>query len=373
MYRSIAADGRVDLRVIFADSPRDEHFDVGFGRVVRWQDDILEGYDHIFVKTTPKQRAQGVVRELERFAPDAVYVHGYALPYLRKSMDWARANRKPVLMTTDSELLHPRPLPVRAVKRLVLPRILRQVDLFLTVGDENERYFRHYGVPEERMKRVTFPIDSEYYQPLLERRTELREQQRSQWGISPETTVFLIVGKLIPRKGHGDLIRAFQQTLERTTAPAVVLVAGDGPDRAALEALATPLKDCVHFLGFVHVNDLPSCYLASDVYVHPSSHDPHPLAISEANFCGLPIIASDSVGSVGSTDDVQPGRNGWVYPTGNITALSDALTAAIQMSPAERERASALSSTLGQAHAAPFVASGFIDGALEAIARKTKP
>ena len=80
-----------------------------------------------------------------------------------------------------------------------------------------------------------------------------------------------------------------------------------------------------------------------------------------------------SVGSVGSTDDVQPGRNGWVYPTGNITALSDALTAAIQMSPAERERASALSSTLGQAHAAPFVASGFIDGALEAIARKTKP
>ena len=61
-------------------------------------------------------------------------------------------------MTTDSELRGRRPWHVLLAKRIVLPRVLRKVNMFLTVGDENERYFRHYGVNTVRFHRVGFSI-----------------------------------------------------------------------------------------------------------------------------------------------------------------------------------------------------------------------
>ena len=42
------------------------------------------------------KRSKAVLRELEQFVPDVAYVHGYALPYLRKTMDWANKTGVPV-------------------------------------------------------------------------------------------------------------------------------------------------------------------------------------------------------------------------------------------------------------------------------------
>ena len=74
------------------------------------------------------------------------------------------------------------------------------------------------------------------------------------------------------------------------------------------------------------------------MYVHPSNIDPHPLAISEAIYCGLPIVASDRIGSIGPTDDVIPGVNGWSYPCGDVTALAN-LLAEIMKKPMQLEKA----------------------------------
>ena len=71
-------------------------------------------------------------------------------------------------MTTDSELLRPRALHVRVAKKLTLPRRFKKIDLFLTVGDENERYYQHYGVGKDKFQRVPFSIDSSYYDKFLE-------------------------------------------------------------------------------------------------------------------------------------------------------------------------------------------------------------
>jgi glycosyltransferase involved in cell wall biosynthesis len=70
------------------------------------------------------------------------------------------------------------------------------------------------------------------------------------------------------------------------------------------------------------VTELPAHYVASDVLLHPSGADHHPLAISEAITCGLPCIVSDRVGSVGPTDDIRPGINGWEYPVGDYLKLA---------------------------------------------------
>ena len=369
MYREIARDPRVQLLVLFAEEGAGPRYDADFGVETQWQEDILEGYEHLTLAAPLNERPRAVEEALERFDPQVVYCHGYTLNYLRRAMSWARRKRVPVLLTTDNELLHARPMHVRAVKRVLLPMAFRQVAFFLTVGDENERYYAHYGVPPERFRRANFPIDSGYYDSFLARRANVRAQVRERLGIAPGTVVLLNVGKMIPHKEQADLIAAFALALQKTSQPAVLLLAGDGPGRKQLEEQAAPLGEAVRLLGFVRVQQLPEYYLAADAYVHPASMDPHPLAISEAIYCGLPVVASDLNGSIGPTDDVQPGRNGWSYRTHDRTQLAEILVELIDHA-AERAALGRESEKLGQAHRADLVAKAFVDAAVEAYANQ---
>ena len=71
---------------------------------------------------------------------------------------------------------------------------------------------------------------------------------------------------------------------------------------------------------------MPTAYTLGDVFVLPSLFEPWGLAVNEAMSLGLPIIASDQVGAV--PDLVSP-DNGWVFPAGNVPALSRVLDEAL--------------------------------------------
>jgi glycosyltransferase involved in cell wall biosynthesis len=371
MYRRIVADGRVELLVIFAEAGPAARFDTDFNRVVKWQDNIIDGFPSTVISAPESGRAEAVVKELRRFAPDVVYLHGYHQPYLKQAMNWAKGAHVPVMMTTDSELRKPRPLHVRLAKRFVLPWTFRNVDLFLTVGDANEEYFEHYGVDRDRFLRVPFSIDSAAYDLVLAHRDEVRRALRQRLGIPADEVVVLNVGKLILDKGQGYMIRAFAETLKQVSRPVTLLIAGDGSERASLEAQIKLFGPSVRLLGFIGVEELPDYYVAADIYAHPSGYDPHPLAVSEAIYCSLPLVASDRIGSTGPSDDLQIGRNGWVFPYGDEVALANILTGLVN-DPALRQRAAEISGTLGPIHASDRIAGLFIQGALGLLAKKNK-
>jgi len=70
----------------------------------------------------------------------------------------------------------------------------------------------------------------------------------------------------------------------------------------------------------------------------PSSHEPWGLAINEAMAAGsVPIVAD----SVGCATDLVTRDVGWVYPTGNVGALADAITEGCQEGALNRRRAAA--------------------------------
>ena len=368
MYRRIVADGRVELLVIFAEAGAAARFDTDFNRIVKWQDDILEGYPHVIVTVAAAERAKYVIAELKKFAPNVIYLHGYHQPYLKEAMRWAHKARIGVLMTTDSELRKPRPFHVRIAKKLLLPRTFRDVDLFLTVGDENERYFEHYGVRRERFLRVPFSIDSASYDAVLSRRVEIRRTLRERLKIAQNEVMVLNVGKLILDKGQGYMIEAFAQALNSCKNRATLVIAGDGSERARLEAQIKSMGSTVRLLGFIGVEQLPDYYVAADIYAHPSGYDPHPLAVSEAIYCGLPLIASDRIGSIGPTDDLQVGKNGWVFPFGDSSAMAALLTKLIDDSEL-RNAAGEISGSIGPIHAADRIATLFIEGALRVMTK----
>src|SRR5262249_36579185 len=108
----------------------------------------------------------------------------------------------------------------------------------------------------------------------------------------------------------------------------LLIFAGDGAEREGLESEARKMRveKRVKFLGFVNQSQLPALYTAADLMVLPSEYEPFAVVVNEAMCCGCPVIASDQVGA--ARDLVAPVQPEFVFPSGDVAALSNALRVA---------------------------------------------
>ena len=160
-----------------------------------------------------------------------------------------------------------------------------------------------------------------------------REGIRRMLGLSAEDIVCIIIGRLVPVKGHTDLLLAIQDTLQRH--PNVhLLIAGEGELREELEAESTRLAIAsnVHFLGWRE--DTAELLGASDIFVLSSHNEGLGLVLIEAMTKHLPVVATD-VGGV--THVVEHDRTGLLVPPHSPKLLSVALEDLV-VNPKKRHR-----------------------------------
>lgn len=120
-----------------------------------------------------------------------------------------------------------------------------------------------------------------------------RTEVRRELGLGVETFVFLIAARLSWEKGVDRVLRALGALPDELRDDVVVAVAGDGPDRAALEALSEELQLGAHVVFLGHVEDMAPVYRAADVVVLASTvPETGPLALKEAMSAGVAVIAS---------------------------------------------------------------------------------
>jgi len=333
LYRALAARGDVEIKVFFCwDFGVKETVDPGFGRTIRWDIPLLDGYEHEFLPNLARRPGTnhffGIVNptapaRIASFRPDVVVVHNYVHLTENEVMAAARLFRVPVLLRGESNLLPKRSLRTRALKRLLLPPLFRGLGGALAIGTLSARYFESYGIPPERVFIAPYTVDNAFFQSRAEEARAEAKTWRAELGIPENDLVALYAAKLIPVKGCGDLIRAFGA---RPRKNAHLVLVGDGPLRGELEALARDSGANVHFLGFVNQQRMPAAYALGDVFVLPSRFEPWGLVVNEAMNLGLPIIASDQVGAV--PDLVLP-DNGWVFPATSVDSLASILDDAL--------------------------------------------
>ena len=140
-------------------------------------------------------------------------------------------------------------------------------------------------------------------------------------GLDESQAVIGAVGRLETVKGHDLLIEAAAKI---ESAPFVVIV-GEGSRRADLEVLAEKLgiRKRVRFLG--HRDDVAKLLPGFDVLCPPSRAEGLPLAVLEAQACGIPVVATD----VGDLANPVCPNSGKISPPGNVEALASALSAVI--------------------------------------------
>ncbi|GMV99795.1 MAG: hypothetical protein AMXMBFR84_09340 [Candidatus Hydrogenedentota bacterium] len=149
-----------------------------------------------------------------------------------------------------------------------------------------------------------------------------RNEFRASLGIPEDACVVGTVSRVSIEKGHTHLIDAVHH-VQGAHPNVYLLIIGDGPVRADLQAQARELglEHRVVFPGWVQ--HLPDALAAMDLFAQPSvQQEGLPTAILEAEAAGLPIIASD-IG--GSRETIEPGVTGVLTPPGDALAIAAAI------------------------------------------------
>jgi glycosyltransferase involved in cell wall biosynthesis len=145
------------------------------------------------------------------------------------------------------------------------------------------------------------------------------------------------IGRFVPQKGFDVLIDAFGRAAEAHPEVHLVL-AGDGPERAALEARAAtnPAADRIVFVGGVPAERAFSLFRGALGFVLSSRHEPQGIVVVEAMAAGTPVIAT-RVGGVPET--VRDGENGLLVEGDDVDSMAKGLSELLLHPEAARSRA----------------------------------
>ncbi len=141
--------------------------------------------------------------------------------------------------------------------------------------------------------------------------------------VSRDPFLVFSAGRLVPWKGFDGLIRAFAEA-SAAFPEARLVIAGDGPCRAELEAEArrAGVSDRVAFLGDVPSAVMPALYARAGCFVLFSSYEGFSHVLLEAVAYGVPVIASDAGGN---PELITEGVDGILIPSGDEIALTKAI------------------------------------------------
>ena len=223
-----------------------------------------------------RKRLVALLKAGHRF--DLVDAH-YFYPDGVAAVRLAREFDLPVTVTargTDLSLIPQFPGP-----RKMILEAAANASAMITVCQALKDTLVEMGVAPDRVTVLRNGVDLELFRPVD------RQAARKALGLTRRTLAS--VGLLIDRKGHHHIIRALKQLPETD-----LLIAGDGPDRRALERLAQEegVSDRVRFLGSVDQNRLREIYNAVDALVLASSREGWANVLLEAMACGTPVVAS---------------------------------------------------------------------------------
>jgi glycosyltransferase involved in cell wall biosynthesis len=235
---------------------------------------------------------------------------------------WLRRLRGPRVVVRvacggpHGELARLRGLPL-GLGRWVL-RAARRADAVISLTNQITEELCLAGFRRERIWQIANGVDAGRFAPAdTDQRVDLRQQL--EW--PPDQPVVLFAGRLEAQKGADVLLRAWK-TVQARQPQALLVLAGDGSQRAALEALSQELgiAASVRFLG--QRDTMLPLYQAADLFVLPSWSEGMSNALLEAMACGLAPVAT---AIPGNTDVVTDESDGLLVTPGDAAHLATAL------------------------------------------------
>jgi glycosyltransferase involved in cell wall biosynthesis len=223
---------------------------------------------------------QALRRAIAAHSDPVLHVHDYKSALYA----WfARGNRRaPIVATAHGQFSF---TPALALYHRVELRLMRRFDRVCTVAADMRPLLEQAGVPRANICLIENGIDTARFAP------DVTPLARADFDIADDAIVFGAAMRLTEQKNPLGLIAAFAQVAMRLPR-AVLVIAGEGPLRDAMQARATQLGVAPRVRLVGNIADSARFYTMLDVFVLPSLYEGLPLALLEAMAAQCPIVAT---------------------------------------------------------------------------------
>jgi glycosyltransferase involved in cell wall biosynthesis len=337
LWRKLNEQPGVEVTTLYLCTENQTGGDRQLGSSEAWDVDLTSGYHYEYLKTITGKVAPKIRKDLfhpelvARLTPqnfDAVFLSSFYTYSYRLAVLLCKLRGIPIIMQNDATIISDgkysrgRQLALAAL----YPWMYSLTDYWISSGDHNEIYLRHYGVAEDKIVRGCYPVDRDRFEQTAATHQDDIQRIRQELSWNDDTILYGFVGKYIERKNPFEFIEAVAKAHQIDPRVRGIMIGGGVLKEAIAQRLAQ-LNGEVLDVGFVNQSKLPLYYAALDTFVSTSQFDPHPLVVSEAMAMGCPPILSDRCGNWGYSDTVQHRYNGLVYPYGKLNKLVEAILA----------------------------------------------
>jgi glycosyltransferase involved in cell wall biosynthesis len=303
---------------------------------------------------SPVVAARGLWRALHRASPDCVVSWEYG-PTTLRALAWCRLRRRPLLVFSELTAACD---PELSAAQLRLHRALApRLDGFVVASSAARARLVAMGVDAERVEVSLQSADVHRFRAVADAR-----------GASEGPVRILFVGRLVPDKNAGGLIRAFARAGLKEEAE--LEICGSGPLEAELRELAERSGAPVRFTGYVSPEELPAVYARADVLALVSSYEPFGVAMREGAAAGLALVCSSLAGAAG--DVAVEDENALLVDPRDEAGIASAL-ARIVREPELRKRLAAGSREVTDRHPPEEDAAAFERAVLRAARAEPGP
>ena len=328
LFSFLAERKKISIKVFYTWGKEvlENKYDHGFGKVVKWDIPLLEGYEYIFVNNVApdpgSHHFKGIdnptlIEEIENWKADAILVYGWSFKSHLKAMRYFK-NKIPVYFRGDSTILQQPGFFKKIIRKLFLTNIYRNVDVAFYVGTHNKAYYKNFGLKEKQLVFAPHAVDNERFQKENIKK-EAVKIKKDALGVKEGEILILYAGKLDSNKNVNLLADAFTSCDFKNVH---LIIAGSGPEEINLKNKFATKKN-IHFLPFQNQKQMPALYALCDVFVLPSKAETWGLALNEAMAGGKTVIASS--GCAAAIDLIDEGSNGYIFKNNDEVDLEEKL------------------------------------------------
>lgn len=289
-------------------------FDPGFGKQVKWDIPLLEGYEYEFIENVSVRPGShhkhgidnpNIISRVEVFDPTALLVFGWNFKSHLKCLRYFKG-RIPVFFRGDSTLLNEKTGFKTIARRWYLKRVYKNVDYALYVGENNKQYFLKHGLKPNQLIHAPHTVDNSRFTQPDDEYSNKAKLWKAKLGILPGEITVLYAGKLEPVKNPSFLL---QLATYFKGLPVKIIIVGNGPLEKELKQNATGNEQVI-FIDFQNQSLMPVVYRLGDIFIMCSLSETWGLGANEAMASGCVLVLSDKVGGA---PDLVTDENGMIF------------------------------------------------------------
>lgn len=357
LFQKMSKDREINLNVLFCSNiGAVEYFDEGFGKTIKWDIPILEGFNYTLLKNYASDKNVlkgfwgainlGIIPYLFNAPKSTLIVFGWNYVTNILAIVFGKLFGHKVCLRCDIPITRENyyyKSYKKILRKIIFTYILFTfIDYFLYIGEQNKEFYRKYGANEEKLIFSPFAVDNDRFSRFYNENIGKKQDIKNELQFPENKRVLLFSGKYISIKQPLQLLKAFHSINAQN---AILVFVGDGELRKDMEDYIVSNKITnVLLTGFVNQTDICKYYLASDIFIMCSKLDAWGLSVNEAMNFHLPLLLSNQ--TCCATDLLIDGENGFTYTFDDENALSNTLSYYLKLSDNEIQKMGDISANI---------------------------